>query len=59
MKKTWKDRRCSHGLPPETRIQLDLTHCNTPGCLDEVLASLNLKFIKKAKPKEGEGESRG
>ncbi len=37
-----KDRRCPHGNPPETRIQLDMIGCLEPDCWDRVYAGCGL-----------------
>ena len=46
-RKTWRDRRCHHGRPPQTRIIYDVIHCEEPGCWREVLASAGLQRIDK------------
>lgn len=46
-RKTWKDRRCHHRNPPQTRIVYDFIHCDEPGCWREVLAACGLQKIDK------------
>lgn len=58
-RKTWKDRRCEHGKPPVWRHQIDLSHCDTPGCYDAALAQCGLQRLAKADPDASREPARG
>lgn len=45
-RKSWRDRRCTHGRVPKWRVKVDLIHCSEAGCFEKALESAGLAPLK-------------